>query len=142
LLDEGTAAAAVEAGARFLVTPGAAPDVIEVGRAAGVPVLPGALTASEVLQGWRAGATAVKVFPASLGGRAYIAALRGPLPHIPLVPTGGVAIEAAPRYLQAGALAVGMGSPLVADAAASGSLEALRERASALVAGVGQVGGG
>jgi 2-dehydro-3-deoxyphosphogluconate aldolase / (4S)-4-hydroxy-2-oxoglutarate aldolase len=142
LLDERTAAAAVEAGARFLVTPGGTPEVIQFGRAAGVPVLPGALTAGEVLQAWRAGASAVKVFPASMGGPDYIAALRGPLPDIPLVPTGGVTIEATSRYLKAGALAVGIGGPLIGDAAAGGSLDALRQRAAALVEAVQAAGSG
>lgn len=105
-----------------------------------MPVLPGALTPTEVLQAWRAGASAVKVFPASLGGPGYITALRGPLPEISLVPTGGVSIEAAPHYLKAGALAVGMGGPLIGDAAAGGSLDALRERAAALVAAIGGAG--
>ena len=107
-----------------------------------MPVLPGALTASEVLQAWRTGAAAVKVFPASLGGPGYIAALRAPLPHIPLVPTGGVTIETAAGYLEAGAVAVGMGAPLIGDAAAGGSLDGLRERAAALVAAVRGARGG
>ncbi|MBA3620577.1 MAG: 2-dehydro-3-deoxyphosphogluconate aldolase, partial [Acidothermales bacterium] len=101
-----------------------------------VPVIPGAFTPSEILQAWRSGASAVKVFPASLGGPAYLRAVRAPLPDIPLVPTGGISVDAAPAYLQAGALAVGIGSPLVGDAGDTGDLHALRRRAETLVAGV------
>lgn len=134
------AAAAVDAGARYLVTPTVSPDVVAEGRRLGVPVLPGALTPTEVLAAHRAGASAVKVFPASLGGPSYIAAVRAPLPDVPLVPTGGVRIADARRYLEAGAFAVGLGGPLVGDACDGGDLGALRERAETLVAEVAPYG--
>ncbi len=132
------ARAAVDAGATYLISPAICLPVIEEGTRLGVPVLPGALTPSEILTAWRAGASMVKVFPASaVGGPAYIKAVRGPLPEIPLVPTGGVDVRNAGEYLAAGAAAVGVGSPLVADACEPGAdLDALAERARALVASV------
>lgn len=123
------AVAAVSAGARYLVTPGYVPEVMTEASALGVPVVAGALTPSEVLACWAAGAVAVKLFPASLGGIAYMQALRAPLPDIPLVPTGGVAVSEIRRYLDAGAMAIGLGSPLVGDACRTGDLENLRRRA-------------
>lgn len=140
VLDAGMADAAVEAGARYLLSPAVSVDVVERGRALGVPVIPGAFTPSEVLAAWRAGASAVKLFPASLGGPELVAAIRAPLPEIPLVPTGGVSVEAAPAYLRAGALAVGLGSPLIGDAGEGGDLDALRDRAAALTARVRALG--
>ena len=136
VLDAAMAEAAVAAGATYLLSPALSLDVVERGRRLGVPVIPGAFTPSEILQAWRSGASAVKVFPASLGGPAYLRAVRAPLPDIPLVPMGGISVDAAPAYLQAGALAVGIGSPLVGDAGDTGDLHALRRRAETLVAGV------
>ena len=108
------AEAAVAAGARFLVSPVVAPDVAAWAAAHDVGLLAGALTPTEVLAAWRAGAAAVKVFPVSAaGGADYVRALRGPFPAIPLVPVGGFTIEDVPAYLAAGATAVGLGSPLV-----------------------------
>lgn len=133
VLDAEQAEAAVDAGATFLLSPTVSLSVVERGRRLGVAVIPGAFTPTEVLQAWRAGASAVKVFPASVGGPAYIKAVLAPLPHIPLVPTGGISVEAAPDYLRAGALAVGMGGPLVGDGT---DLDVLRDRAAALVAAV------
>ncbi|MGW0226770.1 bifunctional 4-hydroxy-2-oxoglutarate aldolase/2-dehydro-3-deoxy-phosphogluconate aldolase [Actinopolymorpha singaporensis] len=130
---------AVDAGATYLISPAVCLDVIEEANRLGVPVLPGAATPTEILTAWRAGAAMVKVFPASaLGGPAYLKAIRGPLPDIPLVPTGGVDVDNAGAYLRAGAVAVGVGSPLVADACdPGGDLDALAQRARTLVAGVG-----
>ncbi|WP_020574405.1 bifunctional 4-hydroxy-2-oxoglutarate aldolase/2-dehydro-3-deoxy-phosphogluconate aldolase [Actinopolymorpha alba] len=132
------ARAAVEAGATYLISPSICVDVIEEGTRLGVPVLPGALTPTEILTAWRAGAAMVKVFPASaVGGPSYIKAVRGPLSDIPLVPTGGVDVDNAGAYLAAGAVGVGVGSPLVADACEpGGDLDALSARARALVASV------
>jgi len=105
---------AVAAGARFLVTPGVVGEVIDAGRDLGVPVVAGALTPTEALRAWQRGATAIKVFPvASAGGPGYIAALRAPLPEIPLVAVGGVMVEQVPAYLAAGAVAVGIGGALL-----------------------------
>lgn len=134
VLDTAQAEAAVEAGASFLVSPTVSLDVIQRGRELGVAVFPGAATPTEVFQAWRGGATAVKVFPASLlGGPDYIRALRGPLPDIPLIPTGGIDLQSARTYLEAGSTAIGMGRPLIGDAAAGGDLELLRERTRLLL---------
>ncbi|MCG5216764.1 bifunctional 4-hydroxy-2-oxoglutarate aldolase/2-dehydro-3-deoxy-phosphogluconate aldolase [Streptosporangium sp. KLBMP 9127] len=120
--------AAVAAGATFAVTPALGPGALRCVEL-GVPVLAGALTPTEVWHAAAAGATAVKIFPASLGGPAHLAALRDPFPDIPLVPVGGVRADQVRPYLDAGALAVGVGSPLVGDAPHGGDLKALRERA-------------
>lgn len=108
---------AVEAGARFLVTPGLGPEaaaIAEVGHAAGARVLLGAFTASEVLTALDCGADVVKVFPARTGGPAHLRDLAGPFPDVPLVPSGGVDAGNAAAYLQAGALAVTAGTSVVA----------------------------
>lgn len=120
---------AVEAGAQFLVTPGLTEAVI----GAEVPVLAGAYTATEAYIAMAAGATAVKLFPASAGGPAYLKALRDPFPTMPLVPVGGVTLDLVPAYLIAGAVAVGVGGPLTGDAVRGGSLEALADRARAFL---------
>lgn len=116
-----------DAGAQFAVTPGLCTAVDEA-RAAGLPVLAGALTPSEIIAAAMRG-TAVKLFPASFGGPAYLQALRAPLPEVPFVPVGGVTAESVPAYLAAGALAVGVGTPLLGDAVDGGDLAALRQRA-------------
>jgi 2-dehydro-3-deoxyphosphogluconate aldolase/(4S)-4-hydroxy-2-oxoglutarate aldolase len=122
-------ARAVGAGASFIVTPALAPSVEN----AQVPVIAGAFTPSEVVEAARRGADAIKLFPASLGGVGYLRALRDPFPELAFVPVGGVAENAARAYLAAGAVAVGVGSPLVGDAASGGSLDELRHRARAFV---------
>ncbi|WP_225728098.1 MULTISPECIES: bifunctional 4-hydroxy-2-oxoglutarate aldolase/2-dehydro-3-deoxy-phosphogluconate aldolase [unclassified Nocardia] len=129
VLTAADAGRAVDAGAAFLITPAVIDEVIAEGRRLGVPVIPGALTPTEIHHAWVAGATMVKVFPASAFGPNYLKAVRGPLPEIPLVPTGGVGIADAGTYLSAGARAVGMGSPLIGDALDGGDLNALRARA-------------
>ena len=126
------AARAVDAGAAYLITPTVCPEVIAEGRRMDVPVYCGAFTPTEIHSAWLAGATMVKIFPASVGGPAYVEAIRGPLPEIPLIPTGGVGLSDVRAYLDAGATALGMGSPLVGDACTGGDLDALRERAAAV----------
>lgn len=106
---------AVDAGASFLVSPHLDIELVAWAAGSGIVVLPGAATPTEVLAGWRAGATAVKVFPASTLGASFIRELRGPLPEIPLLPTGGVTVDSAASFIQAGAIAVGIGSWLFAD---------------------------
>jgi len=128
--------AALHAGAAFLVSPGVCAPVARAAVRAGVSCYPGALTATEILTAWELGASAVKLFPASAGGPRYLRDLRGPLPRIPLIPTGGVAIEQIGDYLAAGAAAVGLGGPLIGDALDGGSLDALRDRAGAALAAV------
>jgi 2-dehydro-3-deoxyphosphogluconate aldolase/(4S)-4-hydroxy-2-oxoglutarate aldolase len=115
------------------VTPALCPDVATAAGELGVPVVMGVFTPSEIVAAMRAGATAVKLFPASTVGPDYVAAIRQPLPDLPLVVVGGVRVEDAAAYLRAGALAVGVGSPLIGDACAGGSLDELRQRARALV---------
>lgn len=128
-----------DAGAAYIVTPASA-EGERVAHELGLPVIAGALTPTEIVAAHQAGATAIKVFPASMhGGPSYIRALRDPLPRIPLIPVGGVDVEAAHAYLAAGALAVGVGSPLVGDAASGGSLELLRKRATAFIESVASV---
>ncbi|WP_446215652.1 bifunctional 4-hydroxy-2-oxoglutarate aldolase/2-dehydro-3-deoxy-phosphogluconate aldolase [Micromonospora sp. IBHARD004] len=132
-VDEARQAAA--AGAGYLVTPALAPSLAEAGRL-GLPVLTGALTPTEVVQANTGGATAVKLFPASLGGPDYLRALRDPFPRTPFVPVGGVDAESARGYLDRGAIAVGVGTPLLGDAARGGDLSALRGRAADFLAAV------
>ena len=112
--DAETARRAVDAGAEFIVSPGLVREVIEAAHNVDVAVLPGALTPSEVFEAFHSGADLVKVFPVqSVGGAAYLQALRGPFPDIPLVPTGGVTLENIGEMFKAGAAAVGIGSELV-----------------------------
>ncbi len=111
--DAETVKRAVGAGAEFIVSPCLVPEVIEAAKRAGVAVLPGALTPTEVFEAFRAGGDMVKVFPVqAVGGAAYLRALRGPFPDIPLVPTGGVALENIGEMFKAGAAAVGVGTEL------------------------------
>jgi 2-dehydro-3-deoxyphosphogluconate aldolase/(4S)-4-hydroxy-2-oxoglutarate aldolase len=117
-----------DAGASWLVTPALGAG-FERAVALGVPVLAGALTPTEAVTAMRAGAHAVKLFPASLGGPGYLRALRDPLPDVPFVPVGGVNADLAPAYFAAGAVAIGVGSPLLGDAPSGGDPAALRERA-------------
>ncbi|GGX76707.1 bifunctional 4-hydroxy-2-oxoglutarate aldolase/2-dehydro-3-deoxy-phosphogluconate aldolase [Streptomyces fructofermentans] len=131
VLSADDARAAHRAGADFAVTP-ALGDGVGAARALGLPVLAGVMTPTEILAARTLGADALKVFPAAqAGGPAYLKALRGPFPDELLVPVGGVDEAAAGEYLAAGATAVGVGSPLVGDAADGGSRAALRERARA-----------
>lgn len=120
---------AVEAGAQFLVTP-ALTDAVE---GAEVPVLAGAYTATEAYAAMAAGAAAVKLFPASAGGPAYLKALRDPFPSVPFVPVGGVTLDQVAPYLIAGAVALGVGGPITGDAVRGGSLDALTQRAQAFL---------
>jgi 2-dehydro-3-deoxyphosphogluconate aldolase/(4S)-4-hydroxy-2-oxoglutarate aldolase len=109
---------AVDAGCAFLVTPCLAFDVVAAARARHVPVICGALTPSEIVAADRAGADLVKVFPASaVGGPAYIRAIRGPLPNIGLVATGGVGLDSVGAYFEAGVFALGVGGEMISRAA-------------------------
>ncbi len=127
VLDPETARAALLAGAEFLVGPTLNLDVIRLARRYAVPVMPGALTPTEILAAWEAGADVVKVFPADLGGPGYFKALRGPLPQVRLMPTGGVDLTTAEPFLRAGACCLGVGSQLVdPKALASGDFDRLR----------------
>jgi len=109
--------AAADAGATFVVAPNTSPAVGERAAERGLGWFPGALTPTEIERAWDLGASAVKVFPAgSAGGPRYLREVRAPLDDILLVPTGGVAVDDVPGYLQAGAVAVGMGGPLIGRA--------------------------
>ncbi|MEJ5377916.1 MAG: bifunctional 4-hydroxy-2-oxoglutarate aldolase/2-dehydro-3-deoxy-phosphogluconate aldolase [bacterium] len=121
---------ALEAGAQFLVSPSLNMQVIAFAREAGVVVIPGAMTPTEILSAWEAGAHLVKVFPAgALGGPSYIKALKGPLPQVEMVPTGGVNLENAAEFIRAGAMAVGIGGELVDKASvAEGALDRITQK--------------
>ncbi|MFG1780031.1 bifunctional 4-hydroxy-2-oxoglutarate aldolase/2-dehydro-3-deoxy-phosphogluconate aldolase [Micromonospora sp. NPDC049048] len=121
------------AGAQFVVTPAVVESIAEAARR-GLPVAAGALTPTEAYTAMRMGASAVKLFPASVGGPAYLKAVRDPFPDIPFVAVGGVGADEVPGYLRAGAIAVGLGGPLVGDAASGGDLDALRARARGYLA--------
>jgi 2-dehydro-3-deoxyphosphogluconate aldolase/(4S)-4-hydroxy-2-oxoglutarate aldolase len=123
---------AVSAGASFLVMPHTDPALVSWAAARGIPSFPGALTPTEILAAWRAGATAVKLFPASVAGPAFVREFRGPFPDIPLLPTGGITLETAPAFIRAGAVAIGLGSWLTGDGTPAG----IAERAALAVAAV------
>ena len=142
VMDAATASRAANAGAEFVVAPHLDVATVETCNRYGVTVLPGVLTPTEAVRAVEAGADGVKVFPAATVGPAHLAALTGPLPQIPLVPTGGVDTENAGDYLDAGALAVGAGSALVdGDAAARGDFDAVAARAREFVAAVADARG-
>jgi 2-dehydro-3-deoxyphosphogluconate aldolase / (4S)-4-hydroxy-2-oxoglutarate aldolase len=125
----------VDAGATFVVSPSVDREVIAAALRRGVASYPGAFTPTEIAGAWQAGASAVKLFPAGSLGPGYLKAVRGPLPDIPVVPTGGIDTAAVGDWLAAGALAVGMGGPLIGDALSpDGDLRALAERATAAIA--------
>jgi 2-dehydro-3-deoxyphosphogluconate aldolase/(4S)-4-hydroxy-2-oxoglutarate aldolase len=128
------ARAVLRAGARFIVSPIFAPEVVRIAKEAGALCIPGAFTPTEVFSAWQAGADLVKVFPAGLFGPRYLRYLRELFPRIRLFPTGGLSLNDVGDYLAAGAAAVGLGSNL-ADARAlmAGDAEPLVERARALV---------
>lgn len=119
-----------DAGGTFAVTPAVSRSVAESVRV-GLPVIAGALTPTECVTAMELGATAIKLFPASIGGPAYLKALRDPLPHVPFVAVGGVDVAKVDDYFLAGAAAIGLGGPLLGDAPSGGSLSALRARARA-----------
>jgi 2-dehydro-3-deoxyphosphogluconate aldolase/(4S)-4-hydroxy-2-oxoglutarate aldolase len=135
VLDPETARAAILAGAEFIVTPTLNLDVIRLCHRYDKLVMPGAFTPTEILTAWEAGADIVKVFPADVGGPAYFKALRGPLPQIRLMPTGGVDLSTAADFLTAGACCLGVGGHLVdPKAVAAGDYDRIRELAKQYVA--------
>lgn len=134
VLDPETARAAILAGAEFIVTPTLNLATIELCKRYGKPIVPGALTPTEILTAWEAGADMVKVFPASAMGPGYLKAVLAPLPQVRLVPTGGVSAENAAEYLKAGAVALGVGGKLVdKSAVARGDWDAITGEAQKLV---------
>jgi 2-dehydro-3-deoxyphosphogluconate aldolase/(4S)-4-hydroxy-2-oxoglutarate aldolase len=140
VLDAEAARRCVDAGAQFLVSPGLNLPTLEFAARSGVLMLAGALTPTEVITAWNAGSDLVKIFPCGqVGGAKYIKALKGPLPQIPLVPTGGVNLNTAAEFIEAGAAALGIGGELVqADALKSGKAEVIVENARKFLAIVKQ----
>jgi 2-dehydro-3-deoxyphosphogluconate aldolase/(4S)-4-hydroxy-2-oxoglutarate aldolase len=127
VLDPETATACVESGAQFVVSPALNLETIACCRRLEIAVMPGALTPTEVVQAWNAGADFVKVFPAgAVGGPSYLKSLKAPLPQIELVPTGGVSLKTAADFIRAGAAALGIGADLV-------DINAIREGQAALI---------
>ncbi|MEO6504945.1 MAG: bifunctional 4-hydroxy-2-oxoglutarate aldolase/2-dehydro-3-deoxy-phosphogluconate aldolase [Terrimesophilobacter sp.] len=119
---------AIDAGAKYLVTPVINLEIIALALKHRLPVFPGGLTPTELHSAWHAGATAVKVFPAQTVGAKYGSHLRGPFPDLKFVPSGGVGLDDIPDWLHAGATAVSLGGPLIGDALKGGSLHELAER--------------
>lgn len=141
VLDPETARACTLAGAEFFVTPSLRTSTIEIAKRYSKAIFPGALTPTEVLTAWEAGADAVKIFPCgNVGGARYIKALKGPFPHIEMVPTGGVNLETIVDFLKAGAFACGVGSELVDNQTVSERrFEVIEERARQYVAAIDTV---
>jgi 2-dehydro-3-deoxyphosphogluconate aldolase / (4S)-4-hydroxy-2-oxoglutarate aldolase len=137
VLDAETAAQVIDAGAQFIVSPVFRRSLIAACHERGVPVTPGCFTPTEILDAWDAGADIVKVFPATALGPGYIKDVRAPLPHVKLMPTGGVTVENAGEWITAGAVAVGVGSALLdTKAIEAGDFAVLRSKAERIVANV------
>jgi 2-dehydro-3-deoxyphosphogluconate aldolase/(4S)-4-hydroxy-2-oxoglutarate aldolase len=135
VLDPETARACMLAGARFIVSPTLNLKTIELCKRYATPIMPGALTPTEVVTAWQAGADFVKIFPAgSVGGPSYIKNLKGPLPQIKIIPTGGVSLTTAADFIKAGAAALGVGTDLVdVKAIRAGNAHIVSERAREFV---------
>jgi 2-dehydro-3-deoxyphosphogluconate aldolase / (4S)-4-hydroxy-2-oxoglutarate aldolase len=144
VLDPETARACILAGAAFVVSPSLNAATIELCRRYSVAVMPGALTPTEVVTAWQAGADVVKVFPCgALGGAKYLKSLKAPLPQIEMIPTGGVSLQTAAEFIEAGALALGVGADLVdTKAIRAGEAGKVIEAARAYVAAVRAARGG
>ncbi|MEV5986450.1 bifunctional 4-hydroxy-2-oxoglutarate aldolase/2-dehydro-3-deoxy-phosphogluconate aldolase [Streptomyces sp. NPDC052051] len=130
--------AVIEAGARYVVTPHTDPELIRAAVARGVPIVPGGLTPTELHTGRAAGASAVKLFPASAVGPGYVRDLHGPFPALPVIPSGGVDRATCGDWIRVGCPAVSMGGPLLGDALKGGDLGELRERAREVVRNVSE----
>ena len=126
---------AIACGAEYIFTPHLDLSLIDAATTAEIPIIPGALTPTEIITAWHSGATAVKVFPIqSMGGASYLRVLQGPIAHIPLIPTGGVTVDNALDFLAAGAVAVGLaGSLFPPDEMLQGDWQSIRDRSSNLV---------
>lgn len=144
VLDPTTAHDCIEAGAKFIVSPALDVPTVQACRELGVPIFPGALTPTEVVTAWKAGADGVKIFPANaVGGATYLKSLKAPLPQVELMPTGGVNLKTVAELLDAGAFALGVGADLVDLAALRrGDAAALTEKAQQYVAAVAAARGG
>jgi 2-dehydro-3-deoxyphosphogluconate aldolase/(4S)-4-hydroxy-2-oxoglutarate aldolase len=139
VVDPDTARAAIRAGARYIVSPVFRPAVIEASHAEGAAAMPGCFSPTEILAAWDAGADVVKVFPATALGPSYFKDLRGPMPQVRLMPTGGVSLENAGEWIRAGAIAIGVGGALVDPTlVAAGNFDGITERARRFVERVRQ----
>jgi 2-dehydro-3-deoxyphosphogluconate aldolase/(4S)-4-hydroxy-2-oxoglutarate aldolase len=136
VLDAETARACILEGAKFVVSPALNIKTIEMCHRYSIAALPGALTPTEVITAWEAGADVVKIFPASaMGGAKYLSSLKAPLPQVEMIPTGGVSLETAKSFLDAGAFALGVGADLVnTKAMAEGKPEVVTESAKKYMA--------
>jgi 2-dehydro-3-deoxyphosphogluconate aldolase / (4S)-4-hydroxy-2-oxoglutarate aldolase len=136
VLDADAAERCLDAGAQFLVSPGFDVETVALARRRNVLAMPGALTPTEVIAAWKAGADFVKIFPCgNVGGPAYIKSLKAALPQVPMIPTGGVNLQTAPAFLKAGAAALGIGGELVSRAALeAGDFGAIARSAAEYVA--------
>ena len=132
ILDESEAHRAMDSGAQYLVTPNMNLAVVRLAVERQIAVFPGGLTPTELAAGWKAGATAVKIFPAETVGAAYLRHLRGPFPDLEAIPSGGVDLKATREWLNSGAVAVSIGGPLLGDALKGGDFAALRDRCRAV----------
>jgi len=140
ILDAETALAAIRAGADFIVSPVLNPDIVRACRDAGVFVAPGAFTPTEIVEAWNLGADVVKVFPATSLGPTFFKDLRGPLPSIRLMPTGGVSLDNAAEFIRQGACCVAVGTALLDPKAIErDDWEALTQRARALVESLARI---
>ena len=138
ILTESEAQRAMDSGAQYLVTPTMNVPVIKLAVERQIAVFPGGLTPTELAAGWNTGATAVKIFPAQTVGAGYLKHLRGPFPDLEAIPSGGVDLEATREWLDAGAVAVSIGGPLLGDALKGGDLGALRNRCRAVRAAINE----
>lgn len=137
VLDAETARAAMLAGAEFVVSPTTSADVIRICRRYSKPVIPGAFTPTEILHAWESGADIVKVFPAEVVGSAFFKAVSRPLPHVRLMPTGGIDLQTAGEFLRAGACCLGVGGTLVdPKAIAARDFRSIAQRAAQFVEAV------
>lgn len=136
VLDAQTAQQCLDAGAEFLVSPGFDAQTVKFAREKGILVIPGALTPTEIIMAWNAGGDLIKIFPCgTVGGAKYIKALKGPLPQVPMIPTGGVTLDTAADFILAGAEALGVGGELVsASALKSGKTNEITDAARRFVA--------
>jgi len=136
VLDAATAQRCLDAGAQFLVSPGFDAETVQLAKRLGKLIMAGALTPTEVITAWKAGSDFVKIFPCgTVGGAKYIKALKAPLPQVPMVPTGGVNLNTAAEFIQAGSAALGIGGELVSAAALkSGNTNEITDAAKQYVA--------
>ncbi|SER90614.1 2-dehydro-3-deoxyphosphogluconate aldolase / (4S)-4-hydroxy-2-oxoglutarate aldolase [Gracilibacillus ureilyticus] len=135
VLDAETARAAIMAGSQFIFSPVVNTETIRITKRYGIVSIPGAMTPTEILTAYEAGGDVIKVFPARAAGPDYIKDIKGPLPHIPLMPTGGVGLDNLTEYFEAGAVAAGLGGSLVQmkDKYSKSDLAELTKRAKAYV---------